>query len=718
MCLPDRLLEDEVLRAQVATWFRRRPTVAKWRVAALFASAESFLEREREALPLWWVVAFGLGIALWLTLPGPDSWRACLLLTAGIGVGARLLQGRLAHALFAGSLAVALGLGLVWLRSDLVQAPRIERPAIRTFDATVSSVDPLVARDSVRLLVRPADGALPPLLRVNVRNEDAPASGLGPGARVRIKARLAPPMPMPLPGAHDYARDAWFAGIGGTGKALGALELLEPATESGLDAVRDRLDRHIRAQLAESEGGIATALVTGDQGALPEADAEAMRRSGLAHLLSVSGLHIAAAIGAAFLLTLRLLAFSERLALRLNLVLVASGVGALAGVGYTLLTGMQVPTVRSCIAAVLVLIGVALGREAISMRLIAAAALAVLLIRPEAMYGASFQLSFAAVTTLVALYSWPWFKRVSEPREQGLLGRLGRNLAVMLVTGLAIEVALLPFALYHFHKAGLYGVGANLVAIPLTTFVIMPLEAAALLFDTLGLGGSLWAVTGWSISLLLKLAHAAASAPGSVALLPAMPGWAFGSMVWGGLWLCLWTGRWRLAGFGPILLGAAAALMAPRPDLLVTGDGRHLAILDADGTPYLLRERAGDFVRDMLGESAGFDGELPALDDAPGGSCSRDSCVASLQREGRTWRLLAIRSNQRLDWAALTSACGAADIVVADRRLPRACRPRWLRLDRPALESLGGVAIRLAEEPIMESVAARTAGHPWAVRPR
>ncbi|MCW3797344.1 ComEC/Rec2 family competence protein [Sphingomonas sp. BN140010] len=706
------------MRAQVATMFRRRPAVAKWPLRALFASAESFLEREREALPLWWVVAFGVGVALWLVLPGPDSWRAVLLVSAGTAVASRLLHGRVAHVLLSASLAVALGLGLVWLRSGMVEAPRIARPAITTFDATVMAVDPLVARNSIRLLVRPADPSLPPLLRINVREQDAPTRGLGPGARVRVKTRLAPPMPMPLPGAHDYARDAWFAGIGGTGKALGAVELLEPATGGGLDALRDRLDRHIRSQLGASEGGIATALVTGDQGALPDADANAMRRSGLAHLLSVSGLHIAAAIGAAFLLTLRLLALSERLALRVNLVLAASGAGALAGVGYTLLTGMQVPTVRSCIAAVLVLIGIALGREAISMRLIAAAALAVLLVRPEALYGASFQLSFAAVTTLVALYSWPWFKRVSEPREDGMVGRVGRNLTTMVVTGLAIEVALLPFALYHFHKAGLYGVAANLVAIPLTTFAIMPLEAAALLLDLLGLGGPMWAATGWSVGLLLKLAHAAASAPGSVALLPAMPAWAFGAMVGGGLWLCLWSGRFRLAGFAPILLGAAAAALAPRPDLLVTGDGRHLAIIGEDGTPYVLRERAGDFVRDMLGESAGFDGELPALDDAPGSNCSRDSCVASVERGGRTWRLLAIRSSQRLDWAELTAACSVADIVVADRRLPRACQPRALKLDGPALARLGGVAIRLDDEPIVDSVAGRIAGHPWAIRPR
>ena len=126
--------------------------------------------------------------------------------------------------------------------------------------------------------------------------------------------------------------------------------------------------------------------------------ADAMRRSGLTHLLSVSGLHIAAVVAFAMFMSLKLLALSETLALRCNLVLVAAAVAAAAGIGYTLLTGAQVPTVRSCVAALLILLGIALGRDALSMRLIAAGALVVLFFRPEALAGPSFQMSFMSVT--------------------------------------------------------------------------------------------------------------------------------------------------------------------------------------------------------------------------------------------------------------------------------------------------------------------------------
>jgi competence protein ComEC len=350
----------------------------------------------------------------------------------------------------------------------------------------------------------------------------------------------------------------------------------------------------------------------------------------------------------------------------------------------------------------------------LSIRLIATGALVVLLVRPESLAGASFQLSFAAVTALVTLYSSAPFKRHFERCEEGFPSAALRAFGAMIATGLAVEFALMPFALYHFHRAGLYGVAANLIAIPLTTFVIMPLEAAALLLDAVGLGAPLWSLTGWSIGMLLKLAHAVAGTAGAVAILPAMPRAGFALIVGGGLWIALWSQRWRLWGLAPIAAGALLTLAEPLPDLLVTGDGKHLAVIDEQGTPWLLRDRAGDFVRDMMAENAGFDGDPPPLAAYRQARCSADACVADLGASGRT--LLALRSTQRLDWAELTRACAAADIVVADQRLPRACRGRWLTLDAPRLRTTGGLVID-ARKGTVASVAERLKQLPWALSP-
>ena len=288
----------------------------------------------------------------------------------------------------------------------------------------------------------------------------------------------------------------------------------------------------------------------------------------------------------------------------------------------------------------------------------------------------------------------------------------------MLLTGLAVEIALMPFALYHFHKAGLYSVAANLVAIPLTTFVIMPAEAAALLLDLIGLGAPVWFLAGAAIDALLWVARTVGSARGAVATLATMPQPAFAAMVAGGLWICLWSGRARLLGLLPVLAGAAGALLAPVPDLLVTGDGGHLAVVSRDGIPRILRNRTGDYMRDLFAESSGFDGDPAVLEGADFATCSRDSCVADLRRGGHRWRLLATRSSAWFEWQDLVNSCASADIVVSDRRLPRGCVPKWLKLDRKSLRQTGGVAIYLGDRPRVTTVAERVGQHPWATSAR
>jgi competence protein ComEC len=659
------------------------------------------------------VVGFGSGISGWFALNSVVGWRAFLCVAAALCIaGFALGRGRAGQALGWFALAAALGCALVWARSAWVAQPRLEHPIVAEVVGKVESVDHLAARDKVRLLVNPSDPALPPRVRISVDEDEFPL-GIAPGSQIRVRARLAPPPPMALPGTYDFARDAWFQGIGAVGKVLGDITVVQSAAPKGLDRIRENLRRHIAGRLPDSSAGIAIALVTGDQNAVDQDDAEAMRRSGLTHLLSVSGLHIAAVVVFAMLLTLKLLALSERLALRFNLVLAAAAAAAAAGIGYTLLTGAQVPTVRSCVAALLILGGIALGRDAISIRLIATGALIVLAFRPEALAGPSFQMSFAAVTAIVALHSTKWARHLLQRREEAVFARFARALLGIVATGLAVEIALMPLALYHFHRAGLYGVGANIVAIPLTTFVIMPLEAGALLLDGFGWGKPLWALCGATIDGLLKLAHMVASSKGAVALLPSMPGWSFAAMVAGGIWSCLWTTRIRLIGLAPIVFGAAGAALAPAPDLLVTGDGRHLAVVE-NGSPLILRDRAGDYVRGLLAEASGFDGDPDILDGQPSSECSRDACVAIVRNGSRQWRLLATRSSARIDWQTITDACRSADIVVSDRRLPSGCKPRWLKLDTATLARTGGLAIYLGERPWVDSVANRLGAHSWS----
>ena len=290
-----------------------------------------------------------------------------------------------------------------------------------------------------------------------------------------------------------------------------------------------------------------------------------MRGSGLAHLLSISGLHVSAVIAAVFFVTLKLLALWPWLALRVRLPVLAADAGPIAGIFYTLLSGSQVPTVRSCIGALLVLAALALGREAVSLRMLSLAAFLVLLFWPEAVGAPSFQMSFAAVLAIVALSGAEPIRRFLRPREEGLFIKAGRHLAMlllaMLLTGIVIEVALMLIGLFHFHRGGIYDALTNVVAIPLTTVVIMPAVLAGLMFDILGVGAPAWWIAGKAVSLLTAIAHWVANRPGAVTTLPAFGSGAFVLFVAGALWIGLWSGRVGSASYPP----RSAPSSSPRP---------------------------------------------------------------------------------------------------------------------------------------------------------
>lgn len=686
---------------------------------------ERWLEQERDQLVLWVPVALGTGIAMWFVLPQWQGWVLWLLITGAVSIGARALDwgGRTSRVIAMAAALAALGMAMIWWRAERVAAPQLSRPTIAEFAARVDRIEPLAARELIRLRLRPCCGAamrgdgkrvvLPPHIRVNLRMSDAP-SGLTAAAVIRLRARLLPP-PMPaVPGAYDYARVAWFDGIGATGQGFGPVRVVRPGAPGG--AVRPRLSAHIQARLPGSAGGVAAALATGDQGGIGLADAEAMRRAGLAHLLSVSGLHITAVVGATMVIVLRLLALIPWLARAVRLPLVAAAAAAVAAIGYTVLTVAEVPTVRSCIAALLVLMALAIGREAVTLRLVAAGALIVLLLWPEALAGPSFQLSFAAVGAIVALHESPQVRRWFARREEGWVPHLVRQLAALLLTGIVVEAVLAPIALFHFHKAGLYGAFANIVAIPMTTFIIMPLEALALVADMVGAGAPIWWLAGAALEALLTLARVTAAAPGAVAVIPAMPGGAFTLIVGGMLWAGLWRTRARWLGVAPMAAGALWTLATPLPDLLVTGDGRHLALRTPDGTLAMLRDRSGDYTQAMLAENGGVDGVPVLLAEQDFARCSADTCVAERLAGARRWRILATRSAYRLDAAVLIAACATADIVVSDRRLPRRCRPRWLKLDAVMLAKTGGVAISLRSGGVTMVQRLRD-DHPWRRSP-
>ncbi|MEO1103874.1 MAG: ComEC/Rec2 family competence protein, partial [Pseudomonadota bacterium] len=355
--------------------------------------------------------------------------------------------------------------------------------------------------------------------------------------------------------------------------------------------------------------------------------------------------------------------------------------------------------------------------DALSLRMVAVAAVFVLLLWPESLVGPSFQMSFAAVLAIVALHTSGPVKAFLAPREEEVwLKRVGRGTLMLFITGLVIEIALMPIVLFHFHRAGVYGAFANVIAIPLVTFVSMPLIALGLFFDLVGLGAPFWWLVQGSLDLLLGIAHVTSTQPGAVKLMPQMTSATIALFVVGGLWLALWSGKERLFGLIPAAFATGMLLATPIPDILVGRDGRHvgISVSDDEGARRLLslRDSRSSYARDNLLELASVTSEPVPLAQWPGARCSAEFCLIEIERGGREWTLLMARNRNLIEERALAAACDSADIVVADRFLPRSCKPRWLKADRRLLERTGGLSIDLANAQV-KTVAESQGEHGW-----
>ena len=667
-------------------------------LAGMPDAAERFLTNAGFDRAPWLAVVFALGILAWFALPGPWQWCAAIGAGAGLSLGATALwapgsaadetRANLRLAVIACGLVFAFGIAVVWARSAIVGAEPIARPVVVLMDGKVLEREdqPADGRLRLTLAVRLSedgvDDGVARKVRVNVPltsfGDTGVPAGLAEGAVVRLRARLMPPASPMLPGSYDFARAAWFKGLSATGSMVGSLDLIRPAPGSGGIARMQRaLAEHVRTRVDGSAGTIAAAFASGDRGSIAETDEAAMRDSGLTHLLSISGLHVSALVAAAYLVAIKLLALWPALALRVRLPVVAAAVGALAGIGYTILTGAEVPTIRSCVAALLVLGALALGREPLSFRMVAVAAGFVLLLWPESAIGPSFQMSFSAVIAIIALSTSAPVRAFLAPRDEPWWARGGRRVVMLFVTGVVIELALMPIVQFHFHRAGLYGSVANVSAIPLVTFISMPMIALGLLLDLMGLGAPCWWVVQQSLDLMLWIARFIASQPGAVRLTAQMSGLAIALFVAGELWLALWRGRVRLAGLVPVVAAIGLVLATPVPDLLVAGDGQQVGITvtGSDGETRLLslRDSRSSYTRENLMELAGVSAEPVPLAEWEGARCSSAFCTVALERGGRDWVLLLGRGRAQVEERALAAACAAT--VSSPCRRPPSPRP-------------------------------------------
>ncbi len=648
------------------------------------------VERHRWLLGLPVVLAVGIALYHGLAFEPPVWWGwAATGAAFALGLGALLLRHAGLRALAVGTGALLVGFAVAQAQAHRYDQPTVAFPQVGVVTGYVELVEPQADGARLTLKVQSLEGlrgGTPERLRITARTLP---DVIHVGDLVRARARFMPPSEPVMPGAFDFARWAHFQGLGAVGYVFGEVERLEAAAAGDawrIAELRRWIASHVVAAIPGDAGAVAAAVMTGLRGDIPDHVWDAMQGSGLAHLLAISGLHVGLVAGTTFVLVRYAICLVPWLAVRVQAHRIAACAGLLMAFVYLLLAGATVPTQRAFFMTAIVLVAMMLDREAISLRLVALAATVILVIDPSALFGASFQMSFSAVVGLVAAYErWRWHR---HDRDAGPPGLLVAYVVGVAVTTLIATVATTPFAAYHFGRLPTYGILANLVAVPLMAFWIMPLALLSLLLMPLGIDQPILAGMTAGIDAVLWSAATTSAWPFAALDVPQPPAGAIALVSLAALWFVVWRGPIARLALVPALVALAWFALARPADVVIDRGAGMVALRGTDGRYALAVERRDGFVLRGWQRTLGVRGFAEPLD-VPGVSCDERGC--RLLRGGLEVAV-AFRPN------ALALDCASAATLVINLSGDASCASTST-VTRGDLWSKGALAVRLAGSP-------------------
>ena len=644
--------------------------------------------RQRGHLFNWVPVCLAIGIGVYFALPVEPS--PLVLAGGGLMVFCLFLWARIlseATAPVAVALAlIILGLLIAAARSHAVDGPVLGWRYYGPVEGRVVALDrsqsdaPRITLDQVRLdRVPPA--RTPDRVRISLYGK-FPGIEPTPGLRVMTTAHLSPPAGPVEPGGFDFQRHAWFARLGAVGYSRVPLLGAQPAEagQAGLLLFRLRMaaSARVRAALTGDTGGFAAAITTGDRSAISRAALEDLRHSNLAHLLAISGLHMGLLSGVVFGAMRLLLALQPFTALNWPCRSIAAATALAAATVYLGLSGGNVATERAYIMVGVALCALMIGRRAISLRAVAVAATIVLTLRPEALTGPGFQMSFAATTALVAVFGW-----LRDAGPARIPRGLRPALAVFLSSAVA-GVATAPISAAHFNAIAHYGLLANLASVPLMGVLVMPAAVLALVLSLFGAEGiGLW-VMGLGLDWILTVARMVAELPGARGHVPDPGPLVLPIMALGFLTMALWQGRLRWIGLPVMALAFALWQREERPHVLIADTGNLVGVMTPEGRALSKPKGAGFIARNWL-ENDG-DGAYQA------------AAAARWAEGGGVIHLVGRRAATNFPGCRglsgyVTDRDRLPAIIVASAPLPRAVEGNCLTFDPLRLRETGALAL-------------------------
>ena len=557
-------------------------------VVFLNDTLDHFFHEQRERFILWVPVGIGVGILAYFSFTPfcHVSW----FLIGGIGLLSAALTVLFStffklRILLLGLFCISLGFMASHIRTLVATTPilntSLEDPVwVR---GTIVDISQGVNQKKLILSVEHIQKVIqnPKKIQLIYRAKREKEKVLHPGDFIELKAKLECLQGPLVPGGYDFRRQAVFKQIGAQGYVVYIHRVTHPQKNSFfalLDHYRLTLTQKFLKHLPGQEGAMAAALITGDTASLSKEVRTAFADSGTAHILAISGLHLSLIGGLLLALTRFLVGFCPPLILRIPAKKIAAVLALVGALGYLYLSGCRVPTQRAFISFGLMMLAILIDRNPLSMRLVAVAATCILLISPEVLFTPSFQLSFAAVVGLIAFYESVQIQTYNKSRiHKFLVYGVG-----ILFSSVVASIATLPFTIYHFYKFTLQSISSNLLMIPLLSLWVMPLCLGFIGLSWWPLGEQVCVFfLGKGLALMIHIAEVFSNLPGSLLYLPGFSRAAFALTVFGGLILCLFTGKVRWNGVGLLVLAVGYTFLFPKPTpiLFIAEGGKNIGIV-------------------------------------------------------------------------------------------------------------------------------------------
>ncbi|MEM9635739.1 MAG: ComEC/Rec2 family competence protein, partial [Pseudomonadota bacterium] len=647
---------------------------------------------------LWIGFAFAAGIGCYLLLPGEPYWLSLgTVFVVACGLAIRFGVSQSGGKIVLLALALLGGLTIGAVRTAFVDTPKLGEEM--NVDLTGYALERRTNASGVRLLLQVAsvDGrsqevlGFPRYVRLRVPAEPH----VKVGDKIEVRARLFPPAGPVAPGDYDFSFRAFFLQIGATGFSFGSPVLIEndrtPVSlklRSALQGLRDSIGARIRQALGDApETSLAVALLVGDRSGIAEKQEEDLRAAGLAHILAISGLHMALFAGGAYGLALLVFASIPALPLRWPTHKWAAAAALIAAFVYLLLSGASVATQRSFLMIGLVFLGVLVGRRGLTLRSVALAGLFLLLLAPERLFFPGFQMSFAAVICLIAVYEiWRNRDRTFNRAGQIEAGVMRRTLqlvlrwgAGLLVTAFVAGLATGIIGAYHFGRVAPFGLVGNLLGMPIFSLLIMPFGVLALVLMPLGLASLPLMVMSLGISWLLEVAAFTAQLDADAGVIGKLSAPAAFFLCASLFAVLLLPGRWRLWAIVPMAAGVMFLALQRPPDIQIASSGTRVAARDEEG---VLRWAGGrqSFATDIWFAGEGVPGHAIGSRKmkSPQFRCDSNGCVVlaypagsfdDLISEARVPLKVALPKTAE----AFRLDCMYSDIIVSDLIAPKIC---------------------------------------------